>query len=119
MDAMENNELMLKLAGYVQQFGDLAKSEVPLVANEYLSWYFWMNAIGVIAALAIFILSFVGWRLSLKHFNAADDKFVASVFAFIGLAFSIILFSTTAMNVVKVSVAPRVVVLDKLAERTS
>ncbi len=47
-----------KLIEYVQEFGEFAKSEAPLVASEYINWTIINNSVIVFVCLIFGVLDF-------------------------------------------------------------
>lgn len=121
-----NEELQERIEGYLDAVessantaGEFAAEQVPLVAQEYLAWVFWGGVVLLLAALVGILLSavaaYVFWKTkdSLKHVEAN----VLSAMAALALATGSFIAAVPATyNIVKVTVAPRVVLIEKAAE---
>lgn len=101
------------------------ESEIPLVVQEYLSW-FWayslMCTIGsLLLGIAGAIVLFLFWKV-LKiadgYNNETGMAVLTGVLGFALTLFSCIGVATNSVNLVKISVAPRIVILEKLSELT-
>ncbi len=101
------------------------ESEIPLVVQEYLSWFWAYSLMCVIGSVIMAIIASILWCLFFKFVKKADGSNSESFFAFVtGLPSvmltitSVIFFCENCVDLVKVSVAPRIVVLEKLSELT-
>lgn len=123
MDA-ETKALLLKYleagADRLERGAAFVESEIPLVVQEYLSWYFWS---GLLIALSLLVLwvAVAGSTLFLWSLNKDDKEssegaiFMSAVTA-ISLPFILFVSGANVIKCIKVSVAPRVVILEKIAE---
>lgn len=109
-------EYLDTLEGTVKAGADFAADQVPLLAQEWLAWCFWSSVLGAAASIVVcLILGFTCWML-----GRVKDPNEGHVVAFIiccGLA--VLLFIPAAactVQAVKVKVAPRVVLLEKISE---
>lgn len=101
------------------------ESEIPLVVQEYLSW-FWayslMCTIGsLLLGIAGAIVLFLFWKVLKIADGYNNETGIAALTGVLGFAltlFSCIGVATNSVNLVKVSVAPRIVILEKLSELT-
>lgn len=113
---------MGKAEGALQNISDFASDQIPLVIQEYLSWQFYGSVINAIVfltilSLALYLLNMlVNWTLK----QTASDDIGPGVFgSFILLLFSLFMiagFIYHSKEAVKVSVAPRVVIVDWLKD---
>ena len=98
--------------------GEFVAEQTPLVAQEYLAWLFWgsvMKSAGLgVAFLLLSIVIYVAVRCMKKHEVWEVSPFLA--FPIFGLIFSSFELVRGLIQVVKVIVAPRVVLLEKVAE---
>ena len=99
---------------------EFAQDQVPLVAKEIVSWYFWENAIFATMYLFILVFLFIFMLFVLKkikeYWDTADEvKVFGTVGLFVmmliscGLLHSIIFYTS---NAVKAQVTPRLVLID-------
>ncbi|MEM1225923.1 MAG: hypothetical protein AAGJ40_09500 [Planctomycetota bacterium] len=96
--------------------------QAPEVAREYLDWYFWHSiffaGVGMLGLLAgVYIYPLLRY---LSRNAEADSRTVASVFGFFASFIAIAVFAgmtvSSFSSIVKVTAAPRVVLLEKVAE---
>lgn len=126
MDESIKNELKIRIESYLEaiesgasQAGEFVLKETPLVAQEYLAWTFWSSTLSAGTSFAVAVLSILvvkrlwGWVT-----KDAENHECAPllVFPFGVLIPSIAIFGTNAAMALKVSVAPRVVLLEKIGE---
>ena len=108
----------------VDQVGDFAESEIPLVIQEYVCWLFYESTclaaiwIGVMLVLSVvYRWLFVNWS---KICERDDDKFGGqSVLTGIFLVILFLMLLPISYNLiyaVKCCVAPRVIVLEKIMD---
>lgn len=131
MDA-ETKALLLKYleagADRLERGAAFVESEIPLVVQEYLSWYWWENILqaifDVLIIVVVLILAklaiFSGKKLSLEKWDG-DSPWWGGLIAPTILALLLGIISTISLisnvcSLIKVSVAPRVVILEKIAE---
>ena len=131
MDA-ETKALLLKYlevgADRLGRGAAFVEAEIPLVVQEYLSWYWWENTIGVVMDILFIILvillvkacMYSYKRLEAEEFDGDCNWWgglvCSSVAALVIAVITSISLSLDVQNLVKVSVAPRVVILEKIAE---
>lgn len=102
--------------------GEFVTEQMPLVAQEYLQWL-WLDAVITAAAMAaVVMVAVIGCIFAWVHTRNAytrDDEelrtFSLTVTAVVGIFFGGLAVAY-ALDAVKVSVAPRVVLLEKVAE---
>lgn len=118
-----NDELKTKMLEYLQQFenqikeaGEFAKSEVPLVVQEYLQWQILSNLATALMFIAgaIFIQIFFG-RL-IERLVQEEEKTPARIFLGAVVLMLFIFAMPPAHSAAKAHVAPRVVILEKIGE---
>jgi hypothetical protein len=130
----KTKELLLKYleagADRLERGAAFVEAEIPLVVTEYLSWYWWNSMIAVIFWMFIFgigVLLLKACHYSAKELekekhNSESGWIHAMVFSFLWAVFFCVLgLSLTCVSgkdLIKVSVAPRVVILEKIAEVT-
>jgi len=135
---MDRNELMNKVVEWVGQtaekIGDFAAKEIPPFVQEYLTWKFWENAIGVVGHfinLGFIIIATLAVIWGVKRFwkkhveKPHEDWEIGSIILgiFGGLA-SLILTVVWIVNFpvnkvldcVQIKIAPKVYLVEKAAE---
>jgi ABC-type phosphate transport system permease subunit len=129
---VETKKLLLQYleagADRLERGAAFVESEIPLVVTEYLSWHWWNSLLGLVLFLIMCVVAaFLGmachysakqWEKTNHH---QDSGWIAAmVFSFIGSLILGLVGSCVsvgyAKDLVKVSVAPRVVILEKIAE---
>ena len=125
-----NEELQQKLLDYLSaleqataEAGGFLQSELPLVVHEIVAWVWWGSLLrlvfyAVVLTVLLLVVYFGSKRVAQASFADAEN---ASWFLFVmGTILSILFFGTGAMynaqELVKASVAPRVVVIEKINE---
>lgn len=121
-----------KLEAAVTNTADFAVDQAPDVVREWLAWEFWSNAASAITAFAV--ITFLAWlaRLLVGYINdeikkekmPGAKKSETAGFAFmcflvvsvLVVAITIAWLAPTAARAVKATVAPKVVVLERVAE---
>lgn len=104
--------------------GDFVKDQAPLVCQEWLNWNFTENLIlsilGVASIVTILLVVRCVWSLT-KGKNTDEAVIGMTLTVLLGAASLIGISSwtaTCALGAVKVYVAPRVVLLEKIQEMT-
>ena len=118
-----NEEIKQKMLDYLQSFeagikkaGEFSAEQAPLVVQEFLAWEFWSHFVG--AALCLLTLLTIGavvWKICKVTESFDELRFGGCLFggmASVGLLIGLMVNSYCAG---KVSVAPRIVVLEKIA----
>lgn len=96
------------------QAGEFARAELPLVAQEYIAWCWWGSATGVAFGLLFLILLAVSLFMAVfKTKNSATGEFYF-ICALISLMLMVVSLPISTYELIKVSVAPRVVLLEKI-----
>lgn len=117
------DELKVRLTKYldaleagVTKAGDFVGDQAPEVAREYLLWEYWWHLIGVIVfGSLLLVAAIVIWRLWKKFGHDDDCQFglgMGGTMVMVGLI------TGTGVNlhhVIKVTVAPRVVLIERVA----
>ena len=130
---MSKEEIQTRLLKYLDQMEnlisqgvELGRDEVPQLVNELLQWVFWSNCISAVVFVCIIAICGFAVRLSHKYiepepksmFDTPFPKFLA-----IGIAYAILIavsipitcqFIVCIEKMVKVQVAPRLVIVDEL-----
>lgn len=127
----ETKDLLLKYlqagADRIERGSAFVEAEIPLVVTEYLNWYwaatlFFLLLGAVLWALSLVLLYFVPSTFKRAHDSLRYDEElymlgVVQTLCAIGLCiFGTITMAEKTYQLVKVSVAPRVVLLEKIAE---
>lgn len=123
---------MSKIEGVVQNMSDFASDQIPLVIQEYLAWQFYSGMVILIFLLTcssvagVIGLKFLKTRSEVKKENkyvsdfsvehAKEGYMICSVVAFIIAGMFFFFSFMPAYDMVKVKVAPRVVLIDWLKE---
>jgi hypothetical protein len=124
-----NEEIQQRISSYLdaiekhaQGAGEFATEQAPIVAQEYLSWMFWNSTI-IIAACALVItvcacIVYMSVRSIVRTKDPWDDhpEALFLVFPIMFIFFSVVHTVDNIQVSVKVKVAPRVVLLEKVAE---
>lgn len=119
-----NEELQTRITQYLDAIessaetaGDFVVEQTPLLAQEYLAWMFWSNVF--IAALTLLVAAVCGLicylliRASKKHPGVlAEAVFLSGFFGLVCVAIA----CTAAYDAIKVTVAPRVVLLEAVKD---
>jgi len=118
-----NEEIKQKMIQYLQSFeagikkaGDFSAEQAPLVVQEYLAWEFWSHFAGAVVCLVtVLTIAVVLWKIfkSTKPFD--ELRFAGCLIGgmcSVGLIIGLMVNSYCAG---KVAVAPRIVVLEKIA----
>lgn len=119
-----NEELEKRLLKYldalessVKTAGDFAADQVPDVCQQFLAWEFWSCIL--FAAMAVgFAIAFAGMCVRWKRSAAWDAECAYSwgaSLAFAGVVLSTVLAFVAVYHAVKVAVAPKVVLLEKVS----
>lgn len=98
--------------------GTTAQTELPLLVQEYLRWAFWSNAFTAFLCLIPILGILAGWRKFLKSDSRHDEDYYFPVFFLGGIAmlFTLGFFFDSAYTAAKVSIAPRVYLLEELKD---
>jgi len=127
----ETKDLLLKYlqagAERIERGSAFVESEIPLVVTEYLNWYWAATLFCVILGAVLLVSSFVlayfvpsTLKRAENNYEWGDEILVAGIFQVlfaIGLCVAgVIILGENTYKLVKVSVAPRVVLLEKIAE---
>lgn len=125
-----NDELQQRLTMYLDAIeasaskaGDFVVEQTPLLAQEYLAWEFWSSvmlcaasALVLVVLCAVFLR--VWWAVKAeKDFDFNDHPemmFLVIPLLFVALGVGCV--AHNGANAVKVKVAPRVVLMEKIAE---
>lgn len=125
-----NEEIKKKMLEYVEhmevvvgKMGEFAQQEIPLVIQEYLTWYFYSHLFqGIVTIVLLMPFCIFLYRVSrfYKPKLDPDDPAVAMplIAAIVLLMIGTAAFCTNLYECVKVSVAPRVVMIETLKEFT-
>lgn len=121
-----NEELKNKMSEYLvvlerdlKSVKDFSAEQVPLVVQEYINWIFWQNC--VIAFFMVIMVAFLYriWKWIMDEKDVKDDtalKVFISCMAMLLVSIPSLqsLYSITQM--IKTTVAPRVVIIEKISE---
>lgn len=123
-----NDELKARLTKYldaleagVAKGGDFIGDQAPEVAREWLAWEFWDSiTIAVVFLLAAILCGFAVRLVAKMETPASDDAKTSLSILALGLlvliGLSLFMIASYGKAAVKVCVAPRVVLIEKVAE---
>ncbi len=126
-----DQELKTKLIQYLETLEakaadgmDFVASEAPLVAQEWLAFRFWSSFVAVIAG--IFLLSLAGIALRITQQEMKKDDLEirpevlvpAGVMTLTGVVCGVSLIADNTYDLIKITTAPRIVILEKIQELT-
>lgn len=130
-EIMNKEEIQARLLRYLDQMEslisqgvELGKDEVPQFVNELLQWVFWSNCLNIVCF--VIILAGLGALIRFSHrYNLdqsnddAPPRFIVIGIAYVvGIIISIVMIGDgilpSVRKVVKVQVAPRLVIVDEL-----
>lgn len=103
---------------------DFVSSDTPLLVQEWLTWMFWENIAIAVVLLVIAIICSVAARWSVRRLHSEKDEIektgygIGVIVAVLIGVHAIVFSGVFAMKGVKVHVAPRVVVVEKVSELT-
>lgn len=116
-------DILTVLKAAADQVGTVAKEQLPILVQEYLAWGFWSNFLTFL--VIVIAMSFAAWVFifSVKRAVWVENKTnvfcfttVASVIASVVLTLTFFVTGwTSAMNALKVAIAPRVYLLEQVA----
>lgn len=113
------NSILDYLSSTVQSATEFTTTQAPLVAQEIVAWHFWSNlTILLFLVLGILGLSWVGVYALYQIIKKDDDDWSPIMLIAFAGAIILSLFGVgTGSEIVKNRVAPRIVVLDWVANR--
>lgn len=127
----ETKDLLLKYlqagADRIERGSAFVEAEIPLVVTEYLNWY-WaatlffllLGALLLVGSFALFYFAPDTLKMARKSQRFEEELYVLGILQVlcgIGLCIGgVITMAEKTYQLVKVSVAPRVVLLEKIAE---
>jgi len=105
----------------VQNVGDVAMSQLPDIAQQYISWCFWSSiafiCIGLIVMIATNIIGYLLRKASYKlEYREPREVsyFFGWLFPIAGSAVGLVMIFTNMMLPIQCIVAPKLVLLEKL-----
>ena len=111
--------VLIFLKNGAEKVGQVASEECPKIVNEYIAYEIWSNAIGAVVLFTIAcILSYFTYKLVKVLWDTVPDDPVVMVailplMLILGLGMGAY---HQGMRAVKATVAPRVVVIEKVSE---
>jgi O-antigen/teichoic acid export membrane protein len=100
---------------------DFASAEIPEYVRELLAWEFWSSIFVVGVMIALFFVCVVAMKFICKALDKVkwdpEDNFLAALLFLcccIGMPTCVIVGTVQSYNAVKVKVAPRVVIVEKI-----
>lgn len=119
----ETKDLLLKYlqagADRIERGSAFVEAEIPLVVTEYLNWYFWGNIFIICILLAIWLTLAACTAAAIRFHKELKNPELCLFLCALTLIVAPIALGISCgklYNCVKVSVAPRVVLLEKIAE---
>lgn len=124
MEITANEEIKTAIVEYLKTFesglkraGDFSIEQVPLVVQEFLAWEFWGSlTLAILCCTAIMIVGL----LHKAGCNASNPTSEGRVMVYVLSGFALFLLIGGAISefidVLKVTVAPRLVILEKISE---
>jgi hypothetical protein len=114
--------LIDELVKLIKKGTNLAKGELPVIAGQILSFYFWVSAIWVVAGLILMLAGLYCHVHAIpviiegaRHSFRDDDPSVVWIFgAVIGYIVGTIVVVFNSIDIVKIKVAPRLFLLEYL-----
>lgn len=110
------DEITQKILEYVNKTEMFVQTELPVFISEYLAWHFWSSVVGIVIGVVLLLLAHC--CLFLLHYFVCkknhEEGWVLMVPAVILIAAGLCSIISNTYNVVKVTVAPRVYIVDKL-----
>lgn len=118
-----NEEIKQKMVEYLQSFeagmkkaGEFSAEQAPLVVQEFLAWEFWSHFTGAVACLVLLlIIAVVLWNIYKSTEPFDELRFAGSLFSTFAAVGLMIGLAVNSYSAGKVAVAPRIVVLEKIA----
>jgi hypothetical protein len=111
-------EYLGSLDGAVRQAGGFVAEQAPLVAQEWIQYEFWSNVISCVALIVPGLVLLTAALLFLRR-QFRDLDYPWFLGTLVGLAISIPLLCVgidCGIHALKAKIAPRVVVLEKIAD---
>ncbi len=103
---------LLDYVGQVARDADgLVRAQAPLVAQEIVAWYTWSSVLGMVVGVAMVVTSVVFLRRT-PRMSDDDSICLTMVLCSVGLVLGLFGTGHSVANLVKVSTAPRVMVLE-------
>lgn len=99
------------------QAKDFAETEIPIYVQEYLSWYFWSSVFFVVIFTILTLCTVVLGMLIFKY-GKKEDQYEIKALGCVVMIAGVLFFggglTENLYDAVKVSVAPRVVIVEVL-----
>ncbi len=112
-------EYMDKTAGAIEQVLDFSMEQAPLVVKEIISYGFWSGVLWIVISAGMILFSIKKYkelRTLKKVASYPEDKKLgfAQFCVFVLSVVFVIVFACNIQKLVKVSVAPRLYIIDSL-----
>jgi hypothetical protein len=112
-----DEELKQRVLSYMDATERMVSSEMPLVAQEYLSLVFYAGTAGCVACGLVAVASGIALFMSTRTpWDFEDARPMVGFASCILIAVAIAIFSINSYELLRVSIAPRVVLLEKAAD---
>lgn len=129
MDEQTKQELGKKLLSYLgtleealKQGGDMLAEQTPLAVQEYLTWHFWHSALlACVFAVSAGCLAWLSQK-AFRHMGGVDSveagvgRILLALFAPVAVFGLVCGAVDTASTALQVAIAPRVFLLERIAE---
>lgn len=124
MEITANEDVKLAIVEYLKTFesglkkaGDFSMEQVPLVIQEFLAWQFWGSVTACCGCcLAILIISMIHKYVSKRVSSGSDAMVLNHLLCGVGVVIATPGVIISFVSALKVSVAPRLVILEKISE---
>lgn len=106
-----------RLLEALESGADWMVGELPAIAQEVLRYHYWYYILGAIVSvvwLCIFVVTFVRAHKYLSVDSDSDPGWIYAIGCIISFVFLSILSSTSAVGLIKVTVAPRMFLIEWL-----
>ena len=119
MDTQRFDRFLDALESGINTASDFASEQAPMVVQEYLAWQFWYGVSMATGGLAIVLLIFILWLIFARILDWDWEDGCLGPMTFIFVLISLFPVGLSVEGITKsakVTIAPRVMVLEKIAE---
>ena len=107
-------QFIQKILAGAEAAGNFTTEQTPLLVQEWLRWQIVDSAFWLVVGLVILAVSLLTWKRSWKI--SFDEDIPLIVANFTGVLLGSLMTVTNTFDLIKVLVAPRVVLLEKFAD---
>lgn len=112
-------ENILSILDYLKTLGTelegATREQAPLVIKEFLAWYTYSSVFWIGFGVFIWLLAFTVFKV-LRSYKSEEATTLATVLLVVGTMASIPVIATSTFDLIKVQVAPRLVLIEKVSE---